>query len=110
MKASDLKPGVTYFRVTFADSDLTMPGVEPVVFLSEVTNDDGAHGFVFQDAMSFVRFGSGLEGDEQPEEVGLYFVPDEDLGTISDLAEVVEEVTAAARRAASKGYPTLRPR
>jgi hypothetical protein len=110
MKASDLKSGVTCFRVTFADPDLTMPGVEPIVFLSEVTNDDGAHGFVFQDAMSYVRFGSGLEGDEQPEEVGLYFVPDEDLGTVFDLPEVVAEVTAAAQRAASKGYPTLRPR
>jgi len=110
MKASDLKSGVTYFRVTFPDPDLTMPGVEPIVFLSEVTDDDGAHGFVFQDAMSFLRFGSGLEGDEQPEEVGLYFVPDDDLGTISDLGEMVDEVNAAAQRAASKGHPTLRPR
>jgi hypothetical protein len=110
MKASDLKPGVTCFRVTFPDPDLTMPAVEPIVFLSEVTNDDGAHGFVFQDALSYVRFGSGLEGDEQPEEVGLYFVPDEDLGTIFDLAEMVDEVNAAGQRAAAKGYPTLRPR
>ena len=110
MKASALKPGTTYFRVTFSDPDLTMPGVEPMVYLSEVTDDDGTHGFVFQDTVSYVRFGSGLEGEEQPEEVGLYFVPDEDLGTISDLAEMVEEVNAAAQRAASMGYPTLRRR
>jgi hypothetical protein len=110
MKAATLERGVTYFRITYPDPDLTMPGVEPIVFLSEVTDEDGVHGYVFQDTVSYLRFGSGLEGDEQPEEIGLYFVPDDDLGTISDLAEVVEEVTAAAQRAASKGFPTLRPR
>lgn len=110
MKASALKPGSTYFRLTYSDPDLTMPGVEPLVFLSEVTDDDGTHGFVFQDTASYVRLGSGLEGEEQSEEIGLYFVPDDDLGTISDLAEVVQEINAAADRAASLGYPTLRPR
>jgi|SRR5687768_85591 hypothetical protein len=108
MKASALLPGSTYFRLTFSDPDLTMPGVEPVVYLSEVTDDDGTHGFVFQDTVSYVRLGSGLEGEEQAEEIGLYFVPDEDLGSISDLAEVVAEVTAAGQRAASLGYPQLR--
>jgi hypothetical protein len=32
------------------------------------------------------------------------------LGTIFDLAEMVEEVIAAGQRATAKGYPTLRPR
>jgi hypothetical protein len=108
MKASALTPGSTYFRITFSDPELTMPGVEPVVYLSEVTDDDGTHGFVFQDTVSYVRFGSGLEGEEQAEEIGLYFVPDEDLGSISDLAEVVAEVTAAGQRADSLGHPRLR--
>ena len=108
MKASALTPGSTYFRITFSDPELTMPGVEPVVYLSEVTDDDGTHGFVFQDTVSYVRFGSGLEGEEQAEEIGLYFVPDEDLGSISDLAEVVAEVTAAGQRADSLGHPKLR--
>ncbi|MBC8028336.1 MAG: hypothetical protein H7Y89_20270 [Steroidobacteraceae bacterium] len=108
MKASALKPGSTYFRLTYSDPDLTMPGVEPVVYLSEVTDDDGTHGYVFQDTASYVRLGSGLEGEEQSEEIGLYFVPDDDLGTISDLAEVVADVTAAGQRAAELGYPQLR--
>lgn len=110
MKASELAPGRTYFRLSYADRDLTMPAVEPIVYLSEVTDDDGKHGYVFQDTASYVRFGSGLEGDEQDEEIGLYFVPDDDLGTISNLAEVAEEVTAASQRAASLGNPSLRPR
>ncbi len=108
MKASALKTGSTYFRLTYSDPDLTMPGVEPIVFLSEVTDDDGTHGYVFQDTVSYMRFGSGLEGEEQAEEIGLYFVPDEDLGTISELTEVVSDVTAAGQRAAELGYPQLR--
>jgi hypothetical protein len=110
MKASELKAGSTYFRLTYSDQNLTMPGVEPIVYLSEVTDDDGTHGYVFQDTASYVRFGSGLEGDEQADEIGLYFVPDDDLGTISDLADVAQEINAAAERASSLGYPTLRPR
>lgn len=110
MKASELQAGSTYFRLSYADRDLTMPAVEPIVYLSEVTDDDGTHGFVFQDTASYVRFGSGLEGEEQDEEIGLYFVPDEDLGTISSVSEVAEEVAAAAQRANSLGHPTLRPR
>jgi hypothetical protein len=110
MKASALKAGSTCFRVTYPDPQLTMPGVEPIVFLGEVSDDDGRHGYVFQDTASYLQFGSGLEGEEQHEEICLYFVPDEDMGTISDLAEVAEEVTAASQRAASLGYPTLRVR
>ena len=47
MKPSSLVIGRTYFRLTFADRDLTMPGVEPMVFLGEVTDEGGKHGFVF---------------------------------------------------------------
>jgi hypothetical protein len=107
MKPSALVSGRTYFRLTFADRDLTMPGVEPIVFLGEVTDDDGTNGFVFQDTTSYVQHGSGLEGEEQHEEIVLYFVPAEDLGTVSDLAEVAAEVTASAERAASLSFPVL---
>ena len=55
MKASTLIIGRTYYRLTFADRDLTMPGVEPLVFLGEVTDEGGTHGFVFQDTASFVQ-------------------------------------------------------
>ena len=40
MKASALIVGRTYFRLTFADRDLTMPGVEPLVFLGRVVGGD----------------------------------------------------------------------
>lgn len=108
MKPTDLAQGRTYYRLTFADMDLTMPGVEPQVFLGEVTDDDGVHGFVFQDTASFVRFGSGLEGDEQNEEIVLYFVPESEVGAMYDIEEVATEISAAARRAAELKHPVLK--
>jgi hypothetical protein len=108
MKASTLVTGRTYFRLTFADRDLTMPGVEPVVFLGEVTDDSGTHGFVFQDTPSYVRFGSGLEGDEQHEEILLYFMPDSEVGAMYDIEELAAEVSETARRATSLNHPALK--
>ena len=68
--------GRTYFRLTFADRDLTMPGVEPLIFLGEVMEEGGSNGFVFQDTSSFVQYGSGLEGDEQHEDIAMYARPE----------------------------------
>jgi len=107
MKASTLAIGRTYFRLTFADRDLTMPGVEPLVYLGEVTDDGGTHGFVFQDTASFVQYGSGLEGDEQHEDIVLYFLPESDVGALYDVEELAAEVAESARRAASLNHPTL---
>jgi hypothetical protein len=108
MKASTLVIGRTYFRLTFADRDLTMPGVEPTVFLGEVADDSGTRGFVFQDTLSFVQHGSGLEGDEQHEDIVLYFLPESEVGAMYDVEELAAEVSEAARRAVSLNHPTLK--
>ena len=109
MKASLLVIGRTYFRLTFADRDLTMPGVEPLVFVGEVTEESGANGFVFQDTTSYVQFGSGLEGEEQHEDIVMYFLPESEIGAIYDIEEVTVEIAEAAKRAASSNYPRLTP-
>jgi hypothetical protein len=107
MKASTLNIGRTYFRLTFADRDLTMPGVEPLLYLGEVTEDGGSNGFVFQDTESFVEHGSGLEGEDQHEEIVLYFMPESELGALYDIGELAAEIAEAARRAAASNYPHL---
>jgi hypothetical protein len=109
MKASDLIIGRTYFRLTYADRDLTMPGIEPLVFLGEVMDDAGTRGFAFQDTTSFVQHGSGLEGDEQDEEIVLYFLPESEIGALYDIDELPAEIAGAAQRAVSLNYPTLKP-
>lgn len=109
MKASELIVSRTYFRLTFADRDLTMPGVEPLVFLGEVMDDGGTRGFAFQDTASFVQHGSGLEGEEQHEDIALYFLPESEIGALYDIGELPAEIAGAAQRAASLNYPTLKP-
>lgn len=108
MEPNSLVVGRTYYRLTFADSDLTMPGVEPLVFLGEVTLDDGIHAFAFQDTVSYVRFGSRLQLTEDNDEILLYFIPDDDIGTsICDIATVVGEISAAGSRAEAMNHPVL---
>jgi hypothetical protein len=108
MKRSTLVNGRTYFRLTFADRDLTMPGVEPLVYLGEVTEDGGSNGFVFQDTMSYVQHGSGLEGDEQHEDIVLYFMPESELGALYDIEELAGEIAESAKRAVSMNHPQLK--
>jgi hypothetical protein len=108
MKASTLVIGRTYFRLMFADRDLTMPGVEPLVFLGEVTDEGGSNGFVFQDTTSYVQHGSGLEGDEQHEDIALYFMPETEIGALYDVDELAGEVAESAKRAAALSYPHLK--
>jgi len=109
MKASALIVGRTYFRLTFADRDLTMPGVEPLVFLGEVVDDGGTRGFAFQDTASFVQHGSGLEGEEQHDEIVIYFLPEPEIGALYDIGELTAGIAEAAQRAASSNYPKLTP-
>jgi hypothetical protein len=109
MKPTDLVIGRTYFRLTYADRDLTMPGVEPVVFLGEVADVGGTQGFVFQDTSSYVHHGSGLEGDEQHEDIVLYFMAESDIGALYNVEELAVEVAESAQRAVSQNHPTLKP-
>ena len=108
MKASSLVMGRTYFRLTFADRDLTMPGVEPLIFLGEVMEEGGSNGFVFQDTSSFVQYGSGLEGVEQHEDIAMYFMPESEIGALYDVQELAEEVGEAAKRAVELNFPQLK--
>jgi len=107
MDTSAFVIGHTYFRLTFADADLTMPGVEPIVFLGAAADDSGTQGFVFQDTASYVRHGSGLEGEEQHEDISLLFMADEDARSLSDIGKLAIEVTEAAQRAVSLNFPVL---
>ena len=107
MDTTKLVIGHTYYRITFADADLTMPGVEPLVFLGEAQDDGGTDGLVFQDTVSYVRYGSGLEGDDQHEDIALYFMSGEDARCFVDIGTLATEVTQAAHRAASLNFPVL---
>ena len=40
MSPRDLKAGSAYYRVTYADSNLTIPGVEPMIYVGTNIADD----------------------------------------------------------------------
>jgi hypothetical protein len=63
---------------------------------------------VFQDTVSFVLHGSGLEGEEQHEDIVLYFMADSDVGAMYDVEELATEMAESARRAVSLNHPTLK--
>jgi hypothetical protein len=104
-----LVTGRTYYRLSFVDRDLTMPGVEPLVFLKQATDEDGNPGFVFQDTLSFVLHGSGLEGEEQHEDIAMYFMDEESVRSLYGIEELAGAIAAAANRAVSMNFPALTP-
>ena len=108
METSALVNGRTYYRLTFADRDLTMPGVEPLVFLKQATDADGTSGFVFQDTVSYVLHGSGLEGEEQHEDIDMYFMEEESARSLYGVEELALEIAVAAQRAVALNFPSLR--
>lgn len=91
MNKNDLVVGRTYFRLTFADRDFTMPGVEPLVFLGEVT-EDGRPMLAFQDTVSYVRFGDAFDPSTPSEEVAIDLKEPEQLaGNILDVDTLARE-------------------
>lgn len=108
MEEKDLTVGCTYYRLTFADRDLTMPGVEPLVYLGETSLESGRSMLVFQDTVSYVRFGSALGQSEENDEVMVHLIERAEIGSgVLDVDGVAQEVSAAAFRANNLGRPVL---
>ena len=84
-----------------------MPAVEPLVFLKQAIDEEGTSGFVFQDTLSYVLHGSGLEGEEQHEDVTMYFMEQEDAQSLYGVEELAAVITEAAQRAVSLNFPSL---
>jgi hypothetical protein len=103
-----LEVGCTYYRLTFADRDLTMPGVEPLVYLGDADPENGEVPHIFQDTVSYSRFGSRLELSQDHDEVLVYFVSPKEIGSgILDVQQIASAVAAAAERAAALRNPKL---
>jgi len=103
-----LEVGCTYYRLTFADRDLTMPGVEPLVYLGDADPEGDEVPHIFQDTVSYSRFGSRLEMPQDREEVLVYFVSPKEVGSgILDVQQVASAIAAAAERAAALHNPKL---
>ena len=108
MATLSLQVGHTYYQLTFADRDMTMPGVEPLVYLGDADPTDGEVPHIFQDTVSYVRFGSRLNLSQDHDEITIYFISPNEIGTgIIDVQQVAIEVAAAAQRAEALNNPVL---
>lgn len=107
METSALEIGRTYFQLTFADTDLTMPGVEPLVYIGRVELEEGGEAYVFQDSVSYVRFGSRLELKADHEEIMVCLLPARDVSGLMDVHGISNAVAEAADRASALKYPRL---
>ena len=109
MTEHDLVLGATYYRLTYADPDWTMPGVEPMVYIGKnIFGDAGAEEqFYFQDTVSVVL--SGLATSEHCDgDARLFPISLSELGeSLLTLRGVITQVKAALSRSTSLGNPML---
>jgi hypothetical protein len=103
----DLKVGSAYYRVTYADPDLTIPGVEPMIYVGTNLADDDDPATVvhyFQDTISHSWRGpvtSPTHGSKHPEIEAAVFPHSEPevQRNVFTLDEVIVAVTEARARA-----------
>jgi hypothetical protein len=122
MDPSALVVGHTYYLVTFADSQQTMPGIEPRVYIGvDVFGpqpDGAASKYYFQDTPSFAMFGLATEenppvkfegegGVEKPQYWVTHHEAREIGWTIVDLPAALQEVRQAKERAEQLCHPVL---
>ena len=111
MLPKDLQPGEAYYRVTYADDDLTIPGVRPMIYVgSNIFPDDDPASvtYYFQDTASHSSLGSVADAanDWKNPEVETEVFPhtaEEVERDVLTLADVVVALTKAQQRAGDGG-------
>ena len=109
--AVKLEYGKTYYSITFADPNFTMPGVQPVVFIGlnafyEIEGED-CDTYQFQDTVSYVLYGSIMEA-ENKEECHVLVFKEQELGeSVTDIYGVKAVVEKAIENSRTAGFPML---
>jgi hypothetical protein len=108
MDTSALISGGTYYRITFADPALTIPGLEPLVYIG-LHDSDGAMLHTFQDTISYTWVGRypGPYESNQDMEISLYPMQEKEAAAMLSLAEVVAQMSELFARAQRLAFPIL---
>ena len=107
MAPEQLKQGRAYYRITYADPQLTIPGVEPMIYVGVDISDekDPEHRYYFQDTVSFMQHGScvdyaGPKFAEDDTPFNVYSFSARELGSsLVELPEAIRLLTEANERA-----------
>ena len=109
MQTSALIHGCTYYRLTFADPEMTMPSLEPLVYVG-LHDSDGSMLHTFQDTISYAWMGR-FPGPFKPHkdmEVLLHPMREEEAAAMLSLAEVVTKINELYVRAEGLQFPLLK--
>ena len=102
-----LEKGRTYYKITYADRDFTMPRVNPMVYIGKNAFvrcvENSRDTFQFQDTVSFVSYGYVMGTDSRhKEECRVEAFDEEQLGrdvtTLEGVARVVDEAISRSRK------------
>ena len=104
-----LEVGRTYFQITYADADSTMIGVKPLVYVGEITLQDGSVTLGFQETVSYVRSGSCLESEPTDQDrMAVCLIPSEEIGVdVVNFEGLFAAVKACLSREKVAGFPVL---
>ena len=111
METSLLIVGQTYYRLTFADMDMTAPGIEPLVYVGVHESSQGELLPTFQDTISYTWVGScpGPYRHHEDIDVTLYPMKEEEAAEMLSISEVVQKISEVFARAKRLGFPKLKP-
>lgn len=110
---AELVEGAVYFIVTFLDTEMRIPSLEPLVFIGRnLEEDSNSPAFYFQDAASFFEGGSAYKdapvaSSDEPEYAPTVYAYKDSKPPVMhyDRALDVLLYCALARAAASSGPP-----
>jgi hypothetical protein len=109
MTPESLIKGKAYYRITYADPQLTIPGVEPMMYVGVDLFEEKKAAeprYYFQDTTSFHQHGScvdyaGPPHTEEDTPFNVYSFTADELGSgLVDLPGAIRAVTEASQRAA----------
>ena len=103
--------GRTYYAITFADPNFTMPGIEPFVFLGKNAfmeiEGDSSDTWQFQDALSYSWEGPIWDANDQLR-CDIRLFKEKELGesivTLEQLRDVIEKAIKASE---DHGHPKI---
>ncbi len=106
-----LEKGKTYYMLTYADPNFTMPGVEPMVYVGKNAFvrclEDERDTYQFQDTISYLRFGFVTDADNK-EECRVEAFREEELGSsIMMLEDISKAISESLERSRQLGEPVL---
>ncbi len=106
MREMKLDYGATYYRVTYADPQRSMPGLTPLIYVGDnLVGDESDKTHYFQDTVSVTIFGLVGEAKDTTECHVSAFSPDEKGASVVEIETAADLVIDTVKRFRELGKP-----